>query len=117
MKYTVEQIAKITGLTVNTLRVYTSQKGLGTRSGNRVYYTDADVAKLKKGRRSPAAKGKAWKKPAQKRSAPAPVKAKPRKRAGEEKPVKEQPAPIVNKEEPAKKRSFWSFLGISMKPK
>ena len=49
MKLTVEQVAKMTKLSVPTLRVYASRQKLGKKEGNKRYFSQDDVKKLLKG--------------------------------------------------------------------
>jgi DNA-binding transcriptional MerR regulator len=116
MKLTVEQVAKLTKLSIPTLRVYASRQKLGKKEGNKRYFSQDDVKKLLKAP-SPAAK----KKPAKKAK---PVAAKKSAKKAAKKPAKAsqktvQAAPVAKRPEPAKpqveKRSFWSFL--QRKPK
>jgi hypothetical protein len=94
MKLTVKDVAKLSGLSESTIRVYSWRKKLGTVEGGKKYFTRAEVSKMSKAAKSEEhAKGK-------------PVKAKPPKPALK---VKEEPKP-----EP-KKPSFWRFLGFKEK--
>ncbi len=105
MKFTVEQVAKLTKLSAATVRVYASRQKLGTREGNKRYFSKADVNKLMQ--KAPAA-GARKPAPTKKRKArttrPASRPQKP-----VQKPV-EKKAPEMKAETPPKKRSFWSFL-------
>jgi hypothetical protein len=49
MSLTIEQLSKKTNLSVSTIRVYTSQRNLGKKVGNKRIFSEADVAKLLKG--------------------------------------------------------------------
>lgn len=113
MKLSVEQVAKLTKLSVPTLRVYASRRKLGKKEGNKRYFTQDDVKKLLKGSTSPAAK----KKPAKKAKTAAPKQAAKRPAKVAQKTA--QPAPVAKRSEPAapraQKKSFWSFL--QRKPK
>jgi hypothetical protein len=64
MKLTIEQLSKLTKLSIPTLRVYVSRQKLGTKVGNKRMFTQADVQKLLKvSKKSP---GKSSKSPARK---------------------------------------------------
>ncbi len=112
MKLTVEQVAKLTKLSVPTLRVYASRQKLGKKEGNKRYFSQDDVKKLLKGASSAPAKkapAKSAKKAAKK------VASKPAKA-----PRKTTAAPAAKHAEPVKtqkteRKSFWSFL--QRKPK
>ena len=65
MKLTIEQLSKLTKLSIPTLRVYVSRQKLGTKIGNKRVYSQSDVQKLLKvSKKSPA--GKKVKTPAKK---------------------------------------------------
>jgi hypothetical protein len=120
MKLSVEQVAKLTKLSVPTLRVYASRQKLGKKEGNKRYFSQEDVKKLLKG---PSVSG-AKKKKAGKTAAAPTRKRKPaaaKKAAGKaaRSPVKTSrktapPAPAAKRTEPVnppvQKRSFWSRL-------
>ncbi len=116
MKLTVEQVAKLTKLSVPTLRVYASRQKLGKKEGNKRYFSQDDVKKLLKGasaapsKKAPAKKAatKAQKKVAKKpaRASRKTVTAAPAAKHAE--PVKTQKA---------EKKSFWSFLRRTPKEK
>jgi hypothetical protein len=73
MKLTIEQLSKLTKLSIPTLRVYVSRQKLGTKQGNRRVFSQADVQKLlKDSKKTPVAR-KA--KTAPKKSAAGPKKA------------------------------------------
>ena len=78
MKLTIEQLSKLTKLSIPTLRVYVSRQKLGTKIGNKRVYSQSDVQKLlKASKKSPA--GKEMKTPAKKaisRRKPAVAKAR-----------------------------------------
>lgn len=108
MKLTAEQVAEMTKLSVGTVRVYASRQKLGTREGNKRFFSKDDVKKLTKGSASPAHKQVATKK---KKTAAAKVTRKGSSKA----PVLSQKASpdlkrIITPEPEAKKRSFWSFF-------
>ena len=48
MKLSIEQVSKLTKLSVATLRVYVSRKKLGTKVGNKRVFSQLDVQKLLK---------------------------------------------------------------------
>ena len=59
MNLTIEQLSKLTTLSVPTLRVYVSRQKLGTKVGNKRMFTQADVQKLlKESKKSPAKSSK-----------------------------------------------------------
>lgn len=112
---TIDDVAKATGLTRNTIQVYASQKKLGTKIGARRLFSQADVKKLAGGAK-PAAKKAApkAKKAAVKRAAPSKV-SKAKKAAGHvAAPRKAEPQPVLQQ---APKKSFFSFLGFGRKAK
>jgi Helix-turn-helix domain len=116
MKLTIEQVAKLTKLSVPTLRVYASRQKLGKKEGNKRYFTQDDVKKLLKGSPAPASKKKASKKAkpaAAKKATRTPAKAARKTIAA---------APAAKRTEPASqpvaaKKSFWSFLRRDRKQK
>jgi hypothetical protein len=122
MKLTVEQVAKLTKLSVPTVRVYASRQKLGTKEGTKRYFSQDDVKKLLKGSSSPSA----TKKPAKKAKAAPARKAKPAAaKKAPKKPAKppqksSQSTPVARRPEPAKpqvkRASFWSRL-FGGKPK
>ena len=118
MKLTVEEVAKLTKLSVATIRLHAAKKKLGTKEGNRRYFTRKDVDEIK----GSSSSGSSTKKPAGKR--PAGKKPADRKPAGKKTlgrppaarkvsapPVVEVKARQVAKPEPRpEKRSFWSIF-------
>jgi hypothetical protein len=48
VKLTIEQLSKLTKLSIPTLRVYVSRQKLGTKQGNRRVFSQSDVQKLLK---------------------------------------------------------------------
>jgi excisionase family DNA binding protein len=118
---TIDEVAKITGLTRNTIQVYSSRKKLGTKVGAQRLFTQADVKQLvgsasEKGRKKPAKTAKTAAKPKKKaaKKGATPRTAPARKSAA-------RPAAAPRKAEPqaaapAPKRSFFSFLGFGKKP-
>ena len=66
MNLTIEQLSKITKLSVPTLYTYASRQKLGKKVGNKRVFSQADVQKLLKGSKKPPQKNKA-KPPAKKR--------------------------------------------------
>ncbi len=122
MKLTIEQVAKVTKLSVPTLRVYVSRLKLGTKAGNKRVFSQEDVKKLLKGASSgKMTKGAAPKKPAAKKAAPkkAARAAAPKAKAAKTPEVKAQPAKAKETKAPAQpkseKNSFWSIF--QRKPK
>lgn len=57
MKLTIEQLSKLTKLSIPTLRVYVSRQKLGTKVGEKRVFSQSDVQKLlKSAKKSPAEK-------------------------------------------------------------
>jgi DNA-binding transcriptional MerR regulator len=57
MKLTIEQLSKLTKLSIPTLRVYVSRQKLGTKVGNKRVFSQSDVQQLLKvSKKSPAKK-------------------------------------------------------------
>ena len=57
MKLTIEQLSKLTKLSIPTLRVYVSRQKLGTKVGEKRVFLQSDVQKLlKSGKNAPAEK-------------------------------------------------------------
>jgi hypothetical protein len=123
MKLTVEEVAKLTKLSVATVRLHAANKKLGIREGNRRYFSRQDVETIKGSSRSaggkqpasgrkpagrkPAAKKNAARKAAvKKNAAPAPV----------QQPKTRQAASAAPAQKPAK-RSFWSLFRPQPKQK
>ena len=67
MNLTIEQVSKLTKLSIPTLHVYTSRQRLGTKVGNKRVFSQTDVQKILKGSTKAPAKKKA-KLPTKKRS-------------------------------------------------
>jgi len=111
MKYTVESIAKATGLAGSTIQRYAWSMKLGKIEGKRKVFTEAEAKKLstmkdgsgRAARRRKPVSAKRATKPQPKKVSPSVVK--------KETPIAEL------KTLPAEKRSFWSFLGVGTKPK
>jgi hypothetical protein len=124
---TIDEVAKITGLTRNTIQVYSSRKKLGTKVGAQRMFSQDDVKKL-----VGSASGKGKKKPAKTPVAAAAVKPKKTSakkaqnapapaRAARAKKAAATPAAAPRKTEAqhatqAPRRSFFSFLGFGKKP-
>ena len=49
MNLTIEQLSKVTNLSVSTVRVYASQRNLGKKVGNKKIFSQAEVRILLKG--------------------------------------------------------------------
>jgi hypothetical protein len=134
VKLTIEQVSKLTKLSIPTLRVYVSRQKLGTKVGNNRFFSQADVQKLLKGTRKTtgepqartASKAPSKKAKVAKSSKPAPrpkttpartVAAKP---VAAKSSVQKAAAPKADKPElkmkPARP-SFWSRLFGSRGPK
>lgn len=121
MKLTVEEVAKLTKLSVATIRLHAAKKKLGTKEGNRRYFSRKDVDEIKGSSSGGNAKKKpagAGKKPGRKPAAKAAGKAAAAKPAARRQarrpsapPVTEPKARQAAQPEPRhEKRSFWSFL-------
>ena len=124
MKLTVEEVAKLTKLSVATVRLHAANKKLGTKEGNRRYFSGKDVEAIKASSSSGSANKKAAKaekktakkpgrKPAAKKAAvkKSPARSQAKRPAG--KPVLESKPKLAVKQESQpqpEKRSFWSFL-------
>jgi DNA-binding transcriptional MerR regulator len=67
MNLTIEEVSKLTKLSVSTLRVYTSRQKLGKKVGTRKVFSQADVQKLLKSSKKSPSKNKT-KAPAKKTS-------------------------------------------------
>ena len=133
MKLTIEQVSKLTKLSIPTLRVYVSRQKLGTKVGNNRFFSQADVQKLLKGTKkqtsakSPAktagkpAKVKAPARPASKPAAkPAPKAAQKPAQKPVQKAAVQRPSPAPEKTDlPVRtpRPSFWSRLFGARKPK
>jgi hypothetical protein len=124
LKLTIEQVSKLTKLSIPTLRVYVSRQKLGTKVGNNRFFSQADVQKLLKGSRRPAGKPEAKtaaKAPSKKAKVAKAKKAAPRpKPAAAKPPAQKAPAPKVEKPEVKTKPvrpSFWSRLFGGRAPK
>jgi DNA-binding transcriptional MerR regulator len=108
VKLTIEQLSKLTKLSIPTLRVYVSRQKLGTKVGNRRVFSQLDVQKLVKASKKPRAERKskaparrivARKKPAKPETAGT--------SAGKSKANSSKPGSQIVKSSP---RSFWSRL-------
>jgi hypothetical protein len=108
MNLTIEQVSKLTKLSVPTLYSYASRQKLGKRVGNKRVYSQADVQKLLKGpKKSPSKKKR--KPPARKISAgKKPVKTEPIS-ASVAKPMAASPKPNTMAVK-SPKPSFWTRL-------
>ena len=126
MKLTVEEVAKLTKLSVATIRLHAAKKKLGTKEGNRRYFTRKDVDEIK----GSSSSGSSTKKPArsrkptgQKPAAGKPAGKKPLGRPPAARkvsapPVVEVKARQVAKPEPRpEKRSFWSIFSARPRQK
>jgi len=119
MKLTVEEVAKLTKLSVATIRLHAAKKKLGTKEGNRRYFSRKDVEEIT----GSSSSGSATKKPVKSRK-PAGKKPAAGKPAGKKPlgrpqaarkisapPVVEAKTRQVAKPEPRpEKRSFWSIF-------
>ncbi len=115
MDLTIEQLSKLTKLSIPTLRVYVSRQKLGKKVGNKRVYSQSDVQKLlKASKRSP--KAKAAKSTTKKSGAGRkPVKAGS-KRTSAAKPKADSRKPIAPSDK-SKGRSFWARIFGGRKPK
>ncbi len=129
MKLTVEQVAKMTKLSTATVRLYASRKKLGTKEGNRRYFSKQDVEELRGTPSSASRKTKTASKAA-KKGKPAGKKAAAKKPVARKATRKRLPkaasAPVTAeaKGKPAampeprvEKRSFWSLFRRQPKQK
>jgi hypothetical protein len=111
MNLTIEQLSKLTKLSIPTLRVYVSRQKLGTKVGSKRVFSQSDVQKLLKAtKKSPVKKTK----PSPKKSTGA------KKSAAAREPAKAASRPAAAR--PAAKTSrpsFWTrvFGGGKQKPK
>lgn len=127
MNLTIEQVSKLTKLSVPTLYVYSSRLKLGKKVGNKKVFSQADVQKLLKssrksppakkatsGKKSPAKKRPTSKAPARKRSRGT-IKARPISTSD----AKARPVPAVASAPVSTptKPTFWARLFGGSKPK
>lgn len=125
MKLTVEQVATMTKLSTATVRLYASRKKLGTKEGNRRYFSKKDVEELTGPSSSSSRKSKAAQK-----GKPTGKKAVGKKAVGKKATRKRLPKaasasvtaeanskPAMKPEPRVEKRSFWSFFRKLPKPK
>jgi hypothetical protein len=68
MKLTVQDVAKITGLSIATVRQYSWRMKLGTKVGTKKFFTSVEAKKIGSGSRS-APRKKAGKTPARRKGA------------------------------------------------
>ncbi|MGD0728343.1 MAG: hypothetical protein ABSB63_22775 [Spirochaetia bacterium] len=127
MKITVEAAARMTKLSVSSVRQISAKLRLGKQEGGKKVFTMAEVKKLEGQKKAPrkakkaaksarAAKPAATRKPASaKRASRAP---KPVVQKAVKKPVQKKEEPKAEAKAPAvEKRPFWGFLGIGRKQK
>jgi len=124
MNLTIADLSKKTKLSVPTLRVYVSRYKLGKKVGNNRVFTQADVDKLLKSSKGSKGKAKGGQKPKSVKTAKTakaakavkkPAKARVSKRTA---PAKVAPVAAAEKPMPkSEKRSFWSTLFGTRKPK
>jgi hypothetical protein len=110
MNLTIEQVSKLTKLSVPTLYVYASRQKLGKKVGNRKVFSQADVQKLLKGSKKSPPKNK-LKAPAKKTGRRA-IKTEPLK-ATKSKAINNAASPLAAKPKGA---SFWGRLFGGRKP-
>ena len=92
MNLTIEQLSKVTNLSVSTVRVYASQRNLGKKVGNKKIFSQAEVRILLKGSKKPS---KTPSKPVSKK----PVKKAPKAAAVRIEKLKAEtptPSPVVS---------------------
>jgi hypothetical protein len=111
MKITVEAAAKMTKLSVSSVRQKSAKLKLGKQEGGKKIFTMAEVKKLKGVKQGPR-KAKKAKKPAARKRVTSSRASKPVPAVHKKEEVKvEAKAPVIEK------RPFWGFLGIGRKPK
>ena len=115
MKLTIEQVSKLTKLSIPTLRVYVSRQKLGTKVGNNRVFSQSDVEKLlKKSKGSTKnSKGK------RKANAASSAKKGTQVRASKQSTIKTRVS-VTRVESPmpkSEKRSFWQSIFVTRKPK
>ena len=118
MKLSIEQVSKLTKLSIPTLRVYVSRQKLGTKVGTKRVFSQSDVQKLLKvAKKTPTTKktkSPSRKTVPEKKSAPA-------KEASKAAPARPRTAGVKSSEPASKpsKSSFWTrlFGGRNQKPK
>ena len=115
MKLSMEQLSKLTKLSIPTLRVYVSRKKLGTKEGNKRVFSQSDVQKLLRDTKKAPADGKkapASTKKAAPKAAKAARKAAPRKQAGTPEAAKPKAQALKPSTPSVKttKPSFWTRL-------
>ena len=122
VKLTIEQLSKLTKLSVPTIRVYVTRKKLGTKVGRSRVFSQADVQKLLATSKGTGATRKA--KPAGKKVSAGkrpPRAAQTRKGPTQEKRPEQEKAAAKRAEEPgisaSKKQGFWSSLFGARQPK
>jgi hypothetical protein len=108
MSLSIEQVAKLTKLSVARVRAYTSTQHLGTKVGSRRVYSQADVKKLVKISEKNPATAKRMAMPPKPKHHAAPRK-RTRKQASLGKEKTALVAPPISVTKPQKK-PFWSFL-------
>jgi DNA-binding transcriptional MerR regulator len=114
MKLTIEQLSKLTKLSVPTIRVYASRKNLGKKVGTKRVFSQADVQKLLKGSKTSNGKTKGKRRTAKSRITKKPSKAISQKETAKPK------TPVTSVETPKAKlerRSLWNRLFGTRKPK
>ena len=110
MKLTVKDVAKRSGLSESTIRVYSWRMKLGTVEAGKKYFTQAEADKMTKAAATQGGeKGKTARKKASKPSVKQKWKPRSKPKDQPREPQIEQP------KEPQKKPSFWRFLGLQRK--
>jgi hypothetical protein len=67
MKLTVSDVARITGLSISTVRQYSWRMRIGTKVGNKKFFTNAEAKRLGSGKLPKPVKSAKTRKPAPKR--------------------------------------------------
>jgi hypothetical protein len=112
---TIEQLSKLTKLSVPTLRVYVTRKKLGRRVGKSRVFSQADVQKLLKTSKGSNGKTRAKPKTPRVRTSKGRLNSKPNKRETVDPKVVQPKNESPNLE--SKKKGFWSSLFGGRKPK
>jgi DNA-binding transcriptional MerR regulator len=115
MKLSIEQVSKLTKLSVATLRVYVSRQKLGTKAGNRRVFSQSDVQKILKKSKGSNGKSKGKTKPNVAKAVIQPAQI----RATKQSTIKTKA--LLSKTDRAmpkpEMRSFWRSLFGTRKPK
>ncbi len=115
MKLTIEQLSKLTKLSVPTLRVYVTRKKLGTKVGKNRVFSQADVQKLLKPSRDSSGKAKGKTKSVKVKTGKRTVNTKQSQKTSV-KPIVVQ-AKVEASNVKSERRGFFSSLFGTRKPK